>query len=116
MAKRLKRNLNYLHMVHDAKAADRKYLLHHAKPDQILCLADCCHNVINGNVKLTQTQRNRLKRNANYIRLVADKNIKVPQKRKILSQKGGFLPALIAPIIGIVGSLVGDLVSKAING
>jgi len=36
-------------------------------------------------------------------------------KRDLLIQKGGFLPALLAPIIGLVGGLVGDLIGSAIR-
>jgi len=114
--KRLKRNLKFLHKVKGSKAAQRKQLLQCSKPDQIKCLSDCCHNILKGNVKLNNLQKKKLLQQAQFIRLVASKDIKVPQKREILVQKGGFLPALLAPIIGIAGTLISELVSNAING
>jgi len=112
----LKRNLKFLFKVKTLSAAQRKQLLQRSKPDQVKCLSDCCHNILRGNVKLNKQQKKKLLQQAQFIRLVASNNIKVPQKRELLVQKGGFLPALLAPIIGIAGSLIGELVSNAING
>jgi len=114
--KRLKRNLKFLGKVKNSKAALRKQLLQCSKPDQIKCLSDCCHNILKGTVKLNNQQKKKLLQQAQFIRLIASKDIKVPQKREILVQKGGFLPTLLAPIIGIAGSLIGELINNAING
>jgi len=112
----LKRNLKFLQKVKTSKAEQRKQLLQRSNPDQIKCLSDCCHNILKGTIKLNKQQKKKLQQQAQFIRLVASKDIKLPRKREILVQKGGFLPALLAPIIGIAGSLLGELLNSAING
>jgi len=41
---------------------------------------------------------------------VARNDVKVPEKRRVFEQKGGFLPGLLIPILGIAASLIGELV------
>ena len=41
-----------------------------------------------------------------------DKYKTIKKKRQLLLQEGGFLPALLAPIISLAGGLIGELVAK----
>jgi hypothetical protein len=64
---------------------------------------------VNGNVKITKAQRKKLARHAQVLRTLSTRKTPINKKKKILIQKGGFLPALLAPVLGLAASLVGKL-------
>ena len=68
------------------------------------CVSECAKNVIKGNVPLTDRQKTTLRRKRNDIRALSLKKTSLRKKRQIL-QKGGFLTALLAPVMSILGSL-----------
>jgi len=116
MSARLKRNIGFLRLVKRATPNKRKVLLSAAKSDHLKCITECAHNIVRGNVRMTKGQQKKLKRHAKFIRLIAQKRFSLPRKKKLLVQRGGFLPALIAPILGIAGSLLGELIGKLKDG
>jgi len=68
-----------------------------ADNDLICCLCECAQNILNGNVPLNKTHLRKLKRYKTDVRKLVERRTGKHQKKKIL-QKGGFLPALLAPI------------------
>lgn len=108
---RLQRNITYLDVLAKAKPATRKAIVHNADKDLITCLCECALNILNGNIPLDRNQFNRLKKHQEKIRLIASKNLKHTDRKEII-QNGGFLPALIAPILGIAGQLLVDAITK----
>lgn len=86
-----------LHVGH----SQRKKLISAADKDLIHCIAECSLNVLNGNVKLTDSEKNKLKKHKKTLRKLARNNGGLKSKKKAV-QKGGaaFLPALLAPIVG----------------
>lgn len=115
MSKRIKKHLELLKILKKAKPAQRKALLESADNSLIFCICECIDNIIRGNVKLTAAKKRELAKHVDILRKVADRKTKVQKKRALLIQKGGFLPALLAPIIGIAGSLIGDLVGNLVR-
>jgi len=116
MSARLKRNISFLRELKRAPVRKRKLLISAAKPDHLKCIAECAHNIVRGNVRISKVQQKKLKRHAKFIRLIAKKSFSLPKKKRLLVQRGGFLPALIAPILGIAGSLLGELIGKLQHG
>lgn len=110
MAKRLKNNLDELKVLKKAKPALRKSILKTADKDLICCLSECCHNILNGNVQLSPDNKKCLKRHRKHLRHLASKRVSLKKKRNLLVQQGGFLPALLAPILGVAASLISSLV------
>lgn len=114
-AERLRRNYKFLKLLKKAQRTKRKNLLEAADKDQILCLCDCANNILKGNIHLKPKEKKQLTRHKTVLRTLASgkgsKNIK--KKRNLLIQKGGFLPALLAPILsGLAGGLVKNLFGK----
>lgn len=93
----------------------RKAVIQNGDSGLINALCECALNLLKGRVHLTKKQRGTLRRHKKHLRTLADRKVKIPRKKKIL-QKGGFLPALLAPFIGPALSLltpaVGALAKK----
>lgn len=110
MAKRLKNNLDELKVLKKAKPSLRKSILKSADKDLICCLSECCYNILNGNVKLSPENKKCLTKHGKHLRQLASKRVSLKKKRNLLVQQGGFLPALLGPILGIAASLISSLV------
>lgn len=109
---RLKQNITYIDVLAKAKRAQRKALLETADPSLILCLCECISNVLNGNVPLKPNELNKLKRYQAILRKLSTQNIPTKQRKELLVQKGGFIPALLTPILGLASSLLVDAITK----
>ncbi len=109
MSKWLRKNLELLKILKKAKPNQSIILLESAENDLICCLCECIDNVLHGNVKLTAAKKKELAKHATVLQNIVDRRTKVHKKRALLVQKGGFLPALLAPVIGIASSLIADL-------
>ena len=88
-----------------AKPSIIKAVLKGASPDLIRALSECSLNVLNGRIPLTQNQMRQLRRHKQTIRALASRKTSV-KRRKQLLQKGGFLGALIKPVLGVLGGLL----------
>ena len=113
MAERLKRNLCFIESLKKAKPKQRKAILETADRDLIQCLVECIFNVLNGNVKINNSELGQLKKHAKILRQLVNNNRDgIKKKKDILIQKGGFLPALLTPILGIAAGLLADLITR----
>ena len=115
MTSRLKKHFHVLKVLQKARPKKRKEILESANKDLVYCLCECIVNVLNGNVPTTAAQKQKIRRHGNTLKEIKHKQTSLKQKKKLFIQRGGFLPMLLAPIIGIVGGLIGDLVSNAIK-
>ena len=104
MSGRMKKQSLCLQMLIKTKNAKlRKAILEHADPELIRALCECAHNILRGNVQMTQQENERLGKYRSKLRLLASKRgLSVKQKRRKLQQTGGFLPALLAPLAASV--------------
>lgn len=91
----------------------RKKIIEEAPSDLINCVAECCHNVLKGNVSLSEDQLRRLHPKRQLVRELADKSVPVQRKKELLNQKGGFLPAFLLPVLApIVAKSLVKLIDK----
>ncbi len=112
MSKWLKKNIELLKILKKAKPKQRKLLLEAAENGLIYCLCECIDNVLRGNVKLSSVRKRELEKHKDVLRKIVDRKTKVQKKRNLLVQKGGFLPALLAPVLSIAAGLIGDLIGN----
>jgi len=77
-------------------------ILKKADPKLVRCICECALNILRGNVPLKQPYKQRLRRYAAILRRLADKNNSWRCKKRLIVQRGGFLPLLLAPILGTV--------------
>ena len=105
---RVKRNERSLALLRRAKASVRKQHIKKAPKDMILALVDIAKAMIKGQVSLSPQQLGVVRRNErNFKSLVAPGKTLTAQK-KIL-QKGGFLGALLGPLLKIGAPIIGGL-------
>jgi hypothetical protein len=69
-------------------------------------MCECAQNLLKGNVKLTKGQREKIRSRKQSFRKLVFKRTPLAKKRQIL-QKGGFLGALLRPIVAALGGLFG---------
>lgn len=109
MSARLKRNLDFLRVLKKANSKQRKAILDSGSKDLILCLCEIIDNILAGTVKLSPKQKKNLSKYKSLLRQLVDKKVPITTKRKLFIQKGGFLPAIIGPALGLAATLVSTL-------
>jgi len=77
-------------------------------------ICDCAHNILNENIPLSQKQYKELEKYQSLLRYLAEKRNyrNDPEKRQYINQSGGFLPLLLAPILGATGSILAETLVK----
>ena len=88
-----------------AKPASVKSIIKGADKDLVDTLCECGLNVLKGNVPLSPGQKKRLKAHKNTLRALSQKKQSL-QKKKTLLQRGGFLGALLRPVLSVLGDLL----------
>ena len=91
-----------------------KKMIQESPKEVIDCVGECCINLIKGNVRLTNAQKNQLRARKQHIRLLSSKQVPLDTKKKIINQKGGaLLGLLLKPLIApIIGSVLGEIIKK----
>ena len=84
----------------------KRKLIKDCDKNLIDCFCECSKNVLKGHVPLNEPQLRKLRRQKKNLRSLALKKTPLNKKRKIL-QKGGFIGALLPPILSIIGGLLG---------
>src|SRR5215469_2074785 len=112
MSQTLKRNAAFIRLLHKASPKVRKAMLRsRCTSDFVNCISECCKNVLKGNVPLTPSQSERLRRKRTVVRALALKNTTRKKKRRLI-QSGGFLGFVLGPIVSILSSLLGGSASS----
>lgn len=96
----VKKHLPVLQLVQKAKPKLRKSILLNCELDFIKTLDECIFNTLNGNIDLSESEKNKLKKYKAVLRKILKTKGGLNKKRKVISQNGGaFLPILLAPIV-----------------
>ena len=104
MSQRVRKYLSVLKKIRKLGDRARREYIRKSDREFIDCVSECAKNVIKGNVPLTIRQKTNLRRKRNDLRSLSLKKTTLRKKRKIL-QKGGFLTALLPPVLSILASL-----------
>lgn len=85
----------------------QKKMLQVAPNEVIHCIAECCHNLLKGNVPLTPAHKKALYPKRKHLRTLASKSVSIKKKRELLNQKGGVLPllGLLGPALQLLTKL-----------
>ena len=106
MSKRLRQYAPTLGHLAKCGTVSRKRLLKNYLNDKefLYTICECCKNILLGNVPLNSKQKQLLSKRKKQIRKVANKSSSLKQKKAII-QRGGFLSAILGPLIGLLGGL-----------
>ena len=104
MSKALKNSEHYIQLLAKSGPKRRKALLNQATHEELKGLCEICLNIFKGNIPLSDNNFRKLKRNSNTIKVLASSKIPLRVKKRVVSQKGGFL--------GTVASLAKPLLPK----
>ena len=102
---KLRKYARHLQCMNVAPPAMVKTLVKDADSGLVNCICEVALNILKGNVAITPEQKRKLSRHKRDLRNVSVKRLDLKSKKRIL-QKGGFLPALLAPIARIVGIFI----------
>ena len=102
---RLQKHAAVLKWLSQAKPKAAKTMIKVADNDLVDALGECSLNILAGNVPLTTTEKKKLSRYKTPLRTVAKKTV-ARKKKKALLQKGGFLGAILGPILGVLGHIL----------
>lgn len=103
MSSLVKKQAPLLHLLVSAKPNLRKDILKGASSQLILSIVECAFNVLNGRVNLNKKQLLKLSKHKKILRNIIEKKHKLVKRKQIINQSGGgFLPALLIPILSSV--------------
>lgn len=109
--KRLIANKHMLHVFKNCKPSVRKAILKSSSVEFIKTLCEICLNVLNGNLKISEKLKKKLKFYKNILRSVVSRKFNLKAKRKIFIQRGGaFLPLLISVLLS---SVIGKVINSS---
>ena len=91
--------------------ANQKDVISKANGPLINKICECILNIINGNIKISTQDFEKLKPYKGLFRKLLQKKTKISEKKRLIIQKGGFLQILIPAII----SGLATIISSAIN-
>lgn len=100
-------NKHILFILKNANPKLRKSILKNCSLSAIKSIQEIAHNVLNGNHKVSPPCYNALKRYKRELRNFTCSNSSQCAKRKIVVQRGGFVPLLISSVLsGIIGKIL----------
>ena len=102
MAKRFEKNLDYFSVLCKCNDRQRIAIIKGADEQLIKAICDCVENVISGNIPLDSKAKKKLAKYKNLLRILKSKKGWTLKKKKLV-QSGGFLTALLGPLLGVVG-------------
>lgn len=109
---RLIKNKDYLVMLSKSKPKMRKALITGSGREDIHSVLECILNVCNGNVHINSDDFKKLKPFNKTFKKLIDKKVKLPEKKKIIIQKGGFLQILIPAIVSGLATIISEVIKK----
>lgn len=96
------KHTDILRALYHLNPEQRKALLQKADAQLVRYICECALNVLQGNIPLTKGHKSRLRKHADILRKLANSTDNFAKKKKIIVQRGGFLPVLLAPLIGTI--------------
>lgn len=101
-----------LHVLKNSKTKLRNNILKEADPELIKTICEICMNILNGNIKIPVKCKDVLKKYKRTLRQISLTKANLNSKRKLLIQRGGFLPIVLGTILS---GIVGQIIEKAVK-
>ena len=92
----MKKNVWYLHLLMTtSSSAQRRALLDTITNEQLKSLTELTHNLLQGNIPITETQKRNLRKHKMFLRILGNPKVSFLQKREALCQKGGVVVTVL---------------------
>lgn len=107
----VEKEIHFLKLICNCDKKLKKHLIIGASKKQIHALCEIVLNLLNGNIKLSEKDFEKLSRKRKQLReLIKKSSLK---KKKYLVQKGGFIQFLIPAIISGLATIVSSVIQKS---
>ena len=104
MKRRIDDYIDTLRKLYQCNVDKRKRWLElHLDDDFAFVICDCAKNILSGNLKINDVQKNRLRQYKQDMRTLINKRVGISKKKEII-QSGGLVSAILSPIISLFGS------------
>jgi len=104
--KRIKSNYHTPQVLKTAQPKLRKAIISNGNRELLNSISECILNVLNGNLKLTDCSKRKLRKHKAILRKVADKDVSASVKKRLINQRGGFLLPLLSALLPTLASLL----------
>jgi len=92
----MKKNVWYLHLLMTTSStAQRRALLDTITNEQLKSLTEVTHNLLQGSIPMTETQKRNLRKHKSFLRILGHPKASFSQKREELCQKGAVVVTLL---------------------
>ena len=78
---------------------------------ELFSICECIENFLIGNIK-DHGLRRRMKKHKAILRLLRDRKKSIKKKKSAIVQHGGFLSALLVPLLSVASGLIGDAIAR----
>lgn len=110
MSRRVRTHAVLLKTLAHCSAKHRRQLLKTADRGLIDAICECVVNVLRGNIKLSPVHKRSLGKHKRHLRKLADRKTPLKERKRIITQRGGFfiplLSRLVGPVLGVLSNLV----------
>ena len=107
---KLEKNIHILKLLSSCNKKLKKSLITKGDKSLILTLTECILNTLNGNIEISQKDREKLLKHKYTLRKTL--KVKSIKGKKVLLQKGGFLQYILPAAITVIISLLENLKIK----
>lgn len=96
MSALMKRQIWYLQLLMTtASSGQRKALLDTITNDQLRALTELTHNLLQGNIPLTESYKSKLRKHKEFLAILGDIRVPFNKKRDTLCRKGAVITLLL---------------------
>ena len=106
---KVKQHLPFLCTCFKSNGKQRKDMISHANKGQMEAIGEIALNLLKGNIVIPNSSFTRLKPHKSKLLYLTRKKPSLKQKKLVLNQKGGFLPALASLIAPLAVDLLGKV-------
>ena len=106
---KVKQHLPFLCICFKSNGKQRKDMIAHANKGQMEAIGEIALNLLKGNIVVPNSSFTRLKPHKAKLLYLTRKKPSLKQKKQVLNQKGGFLPALSSLIAPLAVDLLGKV-------
>lgn len=91
----MQRQIWYLQLLMKTSAVQRKALLDTITNEQLKALTEVTHNMLQGNIPLSEFHKRRLRQHKAFLRILGDIKVPLTTKREALCRKGNVVALIL---------------------